>query len=251
MKLAKRYILLVVGLLAMLGASGFLNLVLYRQAKQYYLEINQTRLDPLGLDYYPTDLQRPKAPNTLRVVFFGDSRAEGWTAPPLPGYEFINRGISSQTSTQSLQRFAAQVNSLKPDIVVIQLGVNDLKTVALFPEQQAEIIANCQANIRQIVTASRQLGAVVIISTIFPIGNVPPPRWPVWSEAIDQAVRTVNADIATLASDRVLIFDTASLLADAQGKVRPKYSADELHLNESGYVVLNQKLVGLIQQAKR
>jgi lysophospholipase L1-like esterase len=123
--------------------------------------------------------------------------------------------------------------------------------VALFPEQQAEIIANCQANIRQIVAASRQLGAVVIISTIFPIGNVPPSRWPVWSAAIESAVSTVNADIATLADDRVLILDAVLLLADAQGKVLPKYSADELHLNEFGYEVLNQKLVQVIQQARR
>ncbi|MEK0196152.1 hypothetical protein WME70_32745, partial [Microcoleus anatoxicus PTRS1] len=39
------------------------------------------------------------------------------------------------------------VASLKPKIIVIQVGVNDLKAIPLFPEQKEAIIRNCETNI--------------------------------------------------------------------------------------------------------
>jgi GDSL-like Lipase/Acylhydrolase family len=173
MKFNQRSLLLSIPILVVLGASIALNARLYDQARKYYIEINQTRLDPLGLAEYPINPQETPNTGQLRVVFFGDSRAASWPAPSLPGYEFINRGISSQTSTQALQRFPYHVRSLKPNIVIVQVGINDLKTVALFPGRRTAIVAACQANIRQIVAAARQLGAVVIVTTIFPTGDVP------------------------------------------------------------------------------
>jgi hypothetical protein len=75
----------------------------FNQAKKYYIELNETRLDPIGLKYYPTKPQEVAGKRPVRVVFFGDSRAASWTAPKVNGYEFINRGISSQTSIQTIQ----------------------------------------------------------------------------------------------------------------------------------------------------
>jgi lysophospholipase L1-like esterase len=242
--------------LAILGVSIAFNLVLYQQAKHYYLEVNQTRLDPLGLSYYPTDTRLDtrldtrsgNQANVSRVVFFGDSRAEAWTFPDLDRYEFINRGISAQTSVQAIQRFSPHVSSLKPKVIVIQVGINDLKTIALFPERTAEIVRNCQVNLQRIVAESKKLGAVVIITTIFPIGEVPLERRPFWSDKIGTAVQAMNAHITTLADDQVFVLDTFSLLSDRQGQMLPQYSSDELHVNESGYAILNQKLVELLQK---
>ncbi len=229
----------------------FLSFVLYSQAKKYYIELNQTRLDPVGLGYYPVDAQAIKNKSQSRVVFLGDSRAASWASPSMRGYEFINRGIGSQTSIQVLQRFSQHMRSLKPDVVVIQVGINDLKTIALFPERRTAIAATCRSNIKQLVEASRNLGAIVILTTIFPVGEVPLMRRPFWSEAIGQAVQETNAYIATLANDKTLIFDTFSLLADSQGMTLKKYTADELHLNEQGYQKLNQELVQLIHRIPR
>lgn len=235
--------------LAILGSSIALNFMLYQQAKHYYLEVNQTRLDPLGLRNYPMNA-KPGVTDVSRVVFFGDSRAEAWTSPDLDRYEFVNRGISAQTSVQSIQRFSPHVSSLKPNVIVIQIGVNDLKTIALFPERTEEIVRNCQVNIQRIVAESKKLGAVVIITTIFPIGEVPLERRPFWSDEIGTAVKEMNQYITTLADDRVFVLDTFSLLSDRQGQMLRQYSSDELHVNEAGYAVLNQKLVELLQKIK-
>ncbi len=64
-----------------------------------------------------------------RIVFMGDSITEFWsTINPnfFVGKPYINRGISGQTSPQMLLRFRADVIALKPSLVVILAGVNDI-----------------------------------------------------------------------------------------------------------------------------
>ncbi|MDX2096662.1 MAG: GDSL-type esterase/lipase family protein [Leptolyngbyaceae cyanobacterium bins.59] len=251
MQFRKRWLLFNTLVLALFGSSIALNFLLYNQAKKYYFELNETRLDPVGLAYYPVTSQEAIETDRIRVIFFGDSRSANWTPPNMNGYEFINRGISSQTSVQTLQRFTSHVRPLNPDIVIIQVGVNDLKTVALFPERRQTIVTNTKANIKRMVEESRSLGAVVILTTIFPAGEMPLQRKPFWSDAIGQAIQEVNAYIATLTDHKTLVFDAFSILANPQGVMLPKYRADELHLNEQGYEVLNQELVQFIDRARQ
>ncbi len=246
----KLRILFTIFSLAILGSSMGLNFLLFNRGKQYYLELNQTRLDPLGLNQYPVDSHpQTNLDTSIRLVFFGDSRAASWSSPEIAGYEFINRGIGSQTSVQTLQRFDQHVQSLKPDIILVQVGINDLKTIPLFPWKKELIITNTKVNIQKIVEKSKALGAVVIISTIFPVGEIPLERKLFWSDDVSQAVEQVNNYMTTLATEQVIVFDAFSILADEQGVLQPEYTKDELHLNSQGYAVLNQALVQLLKSS--
>jgi lysophospholipase L1-like esterase len=249
--LNKIYLLLSILGLGVLGCSIFVNFLLYNRFNKYYLELNQTRLDPLGLSYYAVNSPAVDKPSRSRVVFFGDSRAASWIPPKIDRYEFINRGIPSQTSVQTIDRFSAHVSSLKPDIIIIQVGVNDLKTIALFPERKQEIITNCKTNIQRIIQVSRKLGAVVMVTTIFPAGEVPLERKPFWSDEIGLAIKQVNTYIATLADDKTIVFDTYALLADRHGLMLPQYRLDELHFNQQGYKILNQELARQLAKIDR
>lgn len=244
------------GLLAFavpLTSSVVLNILLYNYAQQYYRELNQTRLDPIGLTVYPIRTNPPvKFPsNHVKVVFFGDSRAQAWSNPSdVDGFEFMNRGIGSQTTTQVLQRYNAHIDPLKPDILVVQVGINDLKTIPLFPHLKEQIIAQCQGNIQNIVRQARTQNTVVILSTIFPVGKLPIARRLFWSKEVNQAIDQVNQFIKTLADPNVIILDTKSVLANPKGVVKTDYSLDFLHLNPMGYKALNQELVVLLQDLK-
>lgn len=249
MKLIQASSLLTYVGIPLVGASAALNFFLYGQLKQYYVELNQVRLDPLGLSYYNQDPKLGEKGDTKRVVIFGDSRAEDWTAPQVEGYEFINRGVGGQTSAQAIQRFDFHVGDLDPDIVVIQVGVNDLKAIPLMPESRNVIIDLCRSNIRQMVEESKALGAIVIVTTILPVGEVPLIRQPVWSDDIAQAIYEVNGYIDSLADDQVVIFDGFSAIADGQGLMSEDHSKDELHLNEQGYTRLNQAFVEFFNTA--
>ena len=235
-------------LLAMLVVSIALNILLYSRAKQYYLQLNETRLDPLGLYYYTTNSGRsnPDSIDNPMVVFFGDSRAANWPSPDLSQFNFVNRGIGSQTSEQVLQRFDYHVEPLKPHVIVVQVGINDLKTIPLFPERKESIIDNCQKNIWQLVARSSKLKATVILTTVFPFGKVPIGRRLVWSHEATSGVDKINIYIRSLAKERVIVFDAFSILADSKGNARSEYSKDFLHLNAAGYKVLNRELERLL-----
>lgn len=203
----------IVGLsLALLGSAG-LNVFLYQQWQKYYLQLNATGLDPLGRGSYPSSAEQTQQPV---IVFYGDSRAETWPAPDqIKNATIINRGIGGQTTAQVLGRFQQHVASLKPKMIVIQVGVNDLKAIPLFPEQKEAIIRNCQTNIGQIVNYSVDTGAKVVVTTIFPLGKLPIQRRPFWSDDVAIAIKDVNDYIKTLAGDRVTVFDSSQVLANS------------------------------------
>ena len=64
-----------------------------------------------------------------RVVFMGNSITDGWiNADSLffADKNYIDRGISGQTTPQMLIRFRPDVIDLKPAAVVILAGINDI-----------------------------------------------------------------------------------------------------------------------------
>ncbi|HAJ61650.1 MAG TPA: lysophospholipase [Cyanobacteria bacterium UBA8543] len=234
-------------LIALVVSLAF-NVIVFIQARHYYLLLNKTNLDPLGLRAFSADSlpQGISGTSTATVVFFGDSRAEMWQVPAnLKGFSFINRGINTQTSAQVLGRFDEHIVPLHPNIIVVQVGINDLKAIPLFPERKAAIITNCKTNIQQLVARSVNSGVTVILTTIFPIGPVPLTRQPFWSPDIAKAVSEVNAYLYSLKAKNVLILDSYSLLAQ-NGQVQSKYVYDTLHINERGYKELNQELTKVL-----
>jgi len=249
MRHSYRRFLVAVLFVSVLFASIVLNYYLFQQGKAYYVQLNETRLDPLGLGYFTSpDQQVPGNPDRTTVVFFGDSRAASWPAPlGLEQFEFANRGIGAQTSAQVVLRFDDHVAPLQPQIIVVQVGINDLKTIPLFPERQEAIIARCKENIRRIVTRSTELGAAVILTTIFPIGKVPLERRLFWSGEVAVAIDEVNAYVRALAGEDVMILDAFAILADDAGRTRTEYRDDFLHLNAAGYEALNGALVRVLR----
>jgi lysophospholipase L1-like esterase len=172
-----------------------------------------------------------------------------WPTPPaLSGFTVVNRGIGNQTTAQIALRIDADVVPLHPTIVVLEAGVNDLKTIADVPERRARIVADCEVNLRHIVDRCRALGAAVVLVNIFDIGDVPVWRQPFWSNDVATAVREVNHFLATLAGDRVVYLDAAEALDDSRGKVKAAYQLDFLHLAPAGYEALDERLIPVVRR---
>lgn len=228
--------------------SLLLNLLLYREVRHWYRLFNVTRRNPLGLD----DFDGVAAPTGRPLVlFYGDSRARAWPAPPLPGAAFANRGIDGHTTTQCLLRLPAHIAPLAPDVLVLQVGINDLVAIGMEPEDGATIARETGDNIAAIVATAREAGITVVLTTIFPPAEIPPEWRPFWSPEIDKAVASVNARLHTLQGEGVVLFDTVPVLAGADGHVLPRYAADELHLSPAGYEALNAALLPLLQNLLR
>ena len=239
-----------------LGALAFALLVslaanawLLRRVFEQFLVIQEARLDPVGLAQYPLAAEaKPTAAHERRVVFFGDSRAHAWTsAAQLPGFDLMDRGIGRETSAQARERFERHVAPLDPAVVVIQVGVNDLKLVSLRPELRSQIVDACAENIEAIVAIAQALGAGVVLSTIFPVGELPPFLRPFSSGGTPEAIEAVNERLRALAGPRVVVLDAATLLSDPQGGITPGYAHDWLHIAPAGYAALNGELVRAVK----
>jgi lysophospholipase L1-like esterase len=234
--------LALVGLVAIVVAIG-----MGKAAVDYFDMSEAIRLDPAGLKVYAASPPAAVPPGGRVVEFFGDSRSLMWTAPAgLAGYTVVDRGIGRQTTAQILLRFDADVLSLHPAVLVLEAGVNDLKTIAAFPEKRAEIVADCEANLKDLVDRSTSAGARVVLVTVFDIGHVPLWRKPFWSPEVEAAVRDVNAYLPSLTGPRVVLFDANAVLEASPGEIRPEYQLDHLHLTAAGYGALNEKLVPLL-----
>lgn len=245
-----RTVWLLLFLLALLLLSLVFNVFFIKHSRHFFRLFSLTRLDPLGLNQIDTahDADLAAQPGDV-VVFVGDSRAAAWPAPEaLPGFVFVNRGINGHTAVQTSQRYNLHVAPLQPDVVIIQVGGNDLISIAVLAANQEEIIQICQENIKNLVEQSQQSGATVILSTIMPS------RAPIgidrlyWSKAAETAVTTVNQYIRSLESENVIILDAYALLAEADGQLAIPYAADDIHINEAGYERLNQEVVQLLTQ---
>lgn len=233
----------IIFLLAALAiASCVATFVVFRVAKNYYTEANATRLDPLGLKQLevPENLRHPT------LVFYGDSRAAQWPKPSGVAGESLNLGIGNQTTVQVLLRFNYHLGQIRPKVVVIQVGINDLKAIPLFPQSEDRIVETCKENIGKIVSLCRERGAHVVVTTIFPVGKLPIERRLVWSDRVAPAIDAVNRHILSLASDGVTVFNATSVLTGKDRILISAYSRDFLHLSATGYEQLNARLGVLI-----
>lgn len=89
---------------------------------------------------------------------------------------------------------------------------------------------------------------MVVVTTIFPRGPLSPDRWLQWSPQIDQAVEEVNADLRSLRTSRVLVFEAWSILQQ-HGRMPAEYSVETVHVNDRGNAMLNGQLVPLLRTA--
>jgi lysophospholipase L1-like esterase len=228
----------------LLAASLAGNVALVKFALRCISETTEVRLDPMGLAAVRVRQIPLDPPEGLRrVIFVGDSRAEHWPIPTgLDGFEFRNRGVGSQTTRQVLERFDRQVAGLRPKVVILELGVNDLKAIPLLPERRKLIVEQCKANIAELVAHSRQVGARVVLVTIFSLGDIPFVRRLYVTEEVSEAIRDVNAYLRGLASEDVRILDAGPTLDDPSGKIRAAYQDGFLHLNLAGYKALEPVL---------
>jgi lysophospholipase L1-like esterase len=101
-----------------------------------------------------------------RVVFIGNSITEGWKnkMPDMfDNQNFINRGISGQTTPQILVRFRTDVIDLKPNVVVILAGTNDV--AGNTPLKDLETVTG---NLASMAELARHHNIKVILCSVLP-----------------------------------------------------------------------------------
>ncbi|MBU3076296.1 SGNH/GDSL hydrolase family protein [Sphingomonas quercus] len=180
-----------------------------------------------------------------RVVLFGDSITENWRAfdPGLFTGGIVGRGISGQTSSQMLVRFSQDVIALRPAIVHIMAGTNDIAGNT-GPTTDRQF----QDNIRAMTALAKAHGIRVILASIPPAAAFP------WKPGIRPAarIRAWNGWLRDLARAEGLVYvDYHASLADDQGGMRAGLAGDGVHPTPAGYRQMDPLFRRALAQAER
>jgi nicotinamidase-related amidase len=124
--------------------------------------------------------------------------------------------------------------------------VNDLTGMTPSSRDHERAVASTVAAITAVVESARAIGAHVILTTIFPLAH-----GSFADHAVQAAISVVNTALLALAGEGVQVFDSAAVLARADGYVRPVFADDELHLSLAGYTALNEALAPLLNAPTR
>lgn len=175
----------------------------------------------------------PPAPGENRVVYIGDSITESWATyfPALfPGKPYIPRGISGQTTPQILVRFRQDVVRLKPKVVVILAGTNDI--AGNTGPSSLEMI---QDNLASMAEIARANGIRVVLSSVLPAYDYP------WKQGLEPApkIMALNSWIRGYAEASGAVYlDYHTAMVDARGGLRFELTRDGVHPNAAGYAVM-------------
>jgi lysophospholipase L1-like esterase len=214
----------------MRNARDWANLTRYRDA-------NRTLPAPAG--------------NEARVVFMGDSITDAWPQPRYGDFfankPYIGRGISGQTTPQMLVRFRPDVLDLKPKVVVILAGTNDIAGNT-GPMTNEEI----QGNLMSMAQLARANGIRVVMSSIQPVSayHTSPTGRPQTEQRPMERIRAINDWMKKYAASEGHVYlDYFSAMVDDKGLLREDLSADDLHPNAKGYAIMGPLAAAAIGQA--
>jgi len=194
----------------------------------------------------------PPAKNEARVVFMGDSITDSWDDQKyggfFPGKPYIDRGISGQTTPQMLVRFRADVIALRPKVVVILAGTNDLAgdtgpmTLEAIEDNLVSMAELARANHIRVVLAS-----VLPISDYESRDGKPIMRT---SQRPPEKIKALNEWMRNYVTQNKLTYvDYYSAMIDAKGFLREELSQDGLHPNANGYAIMTPLAEAAIARA--
>ena len=172
-----------------------------------------------------------------RIVLIGDSITEFWERYDSIFFSqnnYINRGISSQTTSQILERFQNDVIDLQPKCVIILAGINDIA------ENNGPIsLEETFQNIVLMVNKANENNVEAILCSVLPANNF---YWNPKIQPIKKIMQLNQMIKAYSLINQIKYVDYYTEMIDENLGLDTKYSDDGVHPNLDGY--LKMKTIG-------
>lgn len=184
--------------------------------------------------YKTNNKELVEAKKQIETVFIGNSITEGWvTLDPVffTNNNYEGRGISGQISAQMLLRMREDVIKLKPRVVVINAGTNDIAENANVYDPEITL-----GNIISMVQLAQANNIKVVLGSVLPTNHF---RWNPNIEDVAVKVIDLNNKIKNYAdSNNIPYIDYHTALKDKDNGLDAKYGEDGVHPNIDGYHIM-------------
>ncbi len=170
-----------------------------------------------------------------RVVFLGDSITDYWKLSDyFADKHYINRGIDGQTTPQMLVRFRQDVIDLRPGVLVVLAGTNDVAGVT-GPASNQDI----EANYASMAELARLHHIRVVFASLLPVNNYSEDAKESFALRPRERILALNAWLKDYCAKNGLVYlDYFSAMVDEKGMLKRELSDEGLHPNASGYKVM-------------
>lgn len=163
----------------------------------------------------------------------GNSITDAWIRVDsafFAGKNYIDRGISGQTTPQMLVRFRPDVIDLKPAVVVILAGINDIAG-----NTGPMTLTETFGNIVSMAQLARANNIRVVISSVLPAYDFP------WRPGMQPAQKVIelNAMLNAYATKNNMVYlDYFTAMKDDRNGLPSSLSYDGVHPNPAGYKIM-------------
>lgn len=178
-----------------------------------------------------------------KVVFMGNSITDGWWPKDSTFFidnNFLDRGISGQTTSEMLVRFRQDVINLKPKAVVILAGINDIAH-----NNGVISLENVFGNIVSMAELARYNKITPIICSVLPAYDFP------WRRGMNPAPKVIelNKMLKAYADKEGLTYvDYHSAMKDERDGLPKNLASDEVHPTLEGYKIMEKIVLEAIHK---
>jgi lysophospholipase L1-like esterase len=170
-----------------------------------------------------------------RVVFLGDSITDGWRLNEyFPDRDVINRGISGQITGQMLGRMESDVIKLKPAVMLVLGGTNDIA--------RGVPVSAIEDNLTAIADLADFHQIKLILASVLPVSDYHKdvnPNYEMTRVRPPATIRALNDWIKSFCARRDFTYlDYYSQMVDADGYLKSDIADDGLHPNSLGYRIM-------------
>ncbi|MCU4165978.1 SGNH/GDSL hydrolase family protein [Carboxylicivirga caseinilyticus] len=199
-----------------------------------------------NLERFKTENEKldPPAKKEKRVVFMGNSITQGWSFHNpefFEGKPYINRGIGGQTTPQMLIRFRADVIDLKPKVVVILAGTNDIAG-----NTGPSTLDMIMDNIKSMAELAKANKIKVVLCSVLPAFEY------AWSPGKEPAEKIfeLNTMIKEYAeANKMVYLDYYSKMVDEKKGLKSELTDDGVHPTKAGYKIMGPLAEEAIKKA--
>ncbi|HMG84765.1 MAG TPA: GDSL-type esterase/lipase family protein [Terracidiphilus sp.] len=173
------------------------------------------------------------------TVFLGDSLTELCEWNELLDLQVLNRGISSDTTVDVLDRLDA-VLALHPKAIYLMIGIND----AVEGSSVADTAGRYQQILQTIHKASPTTR--VYMQSVLPVlstGSLVEALGGTGGPRLNQWVRQMNQTISGYADNKSIFYINVHDDLLENEELAPRFTVDGIHLSGAGYIVWKQRVL--------